>query len=31
VRSLVRAELDKDLTKVPAAELPSHLGAVLPV
>ena len=31
VRSLVRAELDKDLTKIPVAELPSHLGAVLPV
>jgi protein required for attachment to host cells len=31
VRRLVRAELDKDLTKVPVAELPSHLGAVVAV
>jgi protein required for attachment to host cells len=31
VRSLVRAELDKDLTKIPVAELPSHLVAVLPI
>ncbi|MGZ5915293.1 MAG: host attachment protein [Hyphomicrobium sp.] len=31
VRSLVRAELDKDLTKTPIAELPEHLGAVLAV
>ena len=31
VRSLVRAELDKDLTKVPVAELPGHLAAVLAV
>lgn len=31
VRALVRAELDKDLTKTPVAELPGHLAAVLPV
>jgi protein required for attachment to host cells len=31
VRSVVRAELDKDLTKTPIAELPGHLAAVLPV
>ena len=31
VRSLVGAELDKDLTKVPVAELPGHLAAVLAV
>jgi protein required for attachment to host cells len=31
VRSLVRAELDKDLTKTPIAELPEHLDAVLAV
>ena len=31
VRSLVRAELDKDLTKTPVAELPGHLSAVLAV
>jgi len=31
VRRLVRAELDKDLTKTPIAELPEHLAAVLAV
>jgi len=31
VRSLVRAELDKDLTKTPIAELPGHLATVLAV
>jgi protein required for attachment to host cells len=31
VRGLVRAELDKDLTKTPVAELPGHLAAVLAV
>jgi protein required for attachment to host cells len=31
VRAVVYAELDKDLTKTPAAELPKHLGAVLAV
>jgi len=31
VRALVRAELDKDLTKTPATELPDHLSAVLAV
>lgn len=31
VRSLVRAELHKDLTKTPVAELPEHLAAVLAV
>ncbi len=31
VRSLVRAELDKDLTKTPVADLPGHLAAVLDV
>ncbi len=31
VRSVVRAELDKDLTKTPVAELPSHLASVLAV
>ncbi len=31
VREAVYAELDKDLTNTPAAELPQHLGAVLAV
>jgi protein required for attachment to host cells len=31
VRALVRAELDKDLTKTPVAELPGHLTALLAV
>jgi protein required for attachment to host cells len=31
VKAAVCAELDKDLTKTPEAELPQHLGAVLPV
>jgi protein required for attachment to host cells len=31
VREAVSAELDKDLTKTPVAELPRHLGAVLAV
>ena len=31
VRTAVYAELDKDLTKTPFAELPQHLGAVLAV
>ncbi len=31
VRAAVYAELDKDLTKTPVAELPQHLGAVLAV
>jgi len=31
VRAAVYAELDKDLTKTPEAELPQHLGAVLAV
>ena len=31
VRAVVYAELDKDLTKTPVAELPRHLGAVLAV
>jgi protein required for attachment to host cells len=31
VRAAVYAELDKDLTKTPMAELPQHLGAVLAV
>lgn len=31
VRTAVYAELDKDLTKTPAAELPKHLGEVMPV
>lgn len=31
VRGLLRAELDKDLTKIPFSELPEHLAAVLPV
>jgi protein required for attachment to host cells len=29
VRNLVWAELDKDLTKIPAAELPDHLATVV--
>jgi len=31
VRAAVYAELDKDLTKTPMAELPQHLGAVMAV
>jgi protein required for attachment to host cells len=31
VKAAVYAELDKDLTKTPMAELPQHLGAVLAV
>jgi protein required for attachment to host cells len=31
VRAVVSAEIDKDLTKTPAAELLQHLGAVLAV
>jgi protein required for attachment to host cells len=31
VKAAVYAELDKDLTKTPTAELPQHLGAVLAV
>ncbi len=31
VRELITAELDKDLTKTPIAELPGHLAAVLAV
>ncbi len=31
VKGAVYAELDKDLTKTPVAELPQHLGAVLAV
>jgi protein required for attachment to host cells len=31
VRAVVYAELDKDLTNTPEAELPQHLGAVLAV
>lgn len=31
VRAVVYAELDKDLTNTPVAELPQHLGAVLAV
>jgi protein required for attachment to host cells len=31
VRAAVYAELDKDLTKTPAAELPKHLGEVMAV
>lgn len=31
VRAAVYAELDKDLTKTPAGELPKHLGEVLAV
>jgi protein required for attachment to host cells len=31
VKHAVYAELDKDLVKTPTAELPQHLGAVMPV
>jgi protein required for attachment to host cells len=31
VKHAVYAELDKDLTHTPTAELPQHLGAVMPV
>lgn len=31
VKHVVYAELDKDLVKTPTAELPAHLGAVMPV
>ena len=31
VKPLVYAELNKDLVKTPTAELPSHLGAVMPL
>jgi hypothetical protein len=31
VKPLVYAELNKDLVKTPTAELPSHLGAVMPI
>jgi protein required for attachment to host cells len=31
LRAAVYAELDKDLTKTPAVELPQHLGAVMAV
>jgi protein required for attachment to host cells len=31
VKHVVYAELDKDLVKTPTAELPGHLGAVMPI
>jgi protein required for attachment to host cells len=31
VKHAVYAELDKDLVKTPTAELPEHLGAVMPI
>jgi protein required for attachment to host cells len=31
VKHVVYAELDKDLVKTPTAELPDHLGAVMPI
>jgi protein required for attachment to host cells len=31
VRGVIRAELDKDLTKTPYAELPEHLAAVMQI
>jgi hypothetical protein len=31
VKHAVYAELDKDLTRTPTAELPQHLGAVMPI
>jgi protein required for attachment to host cells len=31
VKPHVYAELDKDLVKTPTAELPQHLGAVMPI
>jgi protein required for attachment to host cells len=31
VKHTIYAELDKDLTHTPAAELPKHLGAVMPI